>query len=97
MEATMISNKNFFKPIVNYVHYFCFYSVEKFSKEENLKFYEAVVYFLWKFLASNLKNYFDTIYEGNEEYDGDAESKNYHSIFFQVADLIIGIVSKTPS
>ena len=97
MDNSLLENSNFFKPVVNFIHYFCFYTQEHFDKVERLVYYEAIVYFAWKFLALNLKTYFGSIYDGNDEYDGDREAKTMHSVYFQVIDLVVTIVSKTPS
>jgi hypothetical protein len=97
MEQSILQNTNFFKPMVNFIHYFCFFTTDKYDKADRLRFYQNFVYFAWKFIAINLKSYFSAIYDGNEEYDGDREAKNLHGVFFQVVDLVIGIISKTPS
>lgn len=97
MESNMITNLNFFKPVVNFIHYFCFYAADKFEKEETIKFYEGIVYFLWKFIAHNLKNYFEAIFDTNEEYDGDNEARALQPVYFQAIDLVISIINKTPS
>lgn len=97
MESSLLENVNFFKPIVNYIHYFCFYAMEKFDKVDTLKFYNSIVYFVWKFLAKNLKKYFADVYYGNDEYDGNRDAKVLNSIYYQVIDLAIGIISKTQS
>jgi hypothetical protein len=97
VEKSMLQNSNFFKPMVNFIHYFCFYTLEKFDKVDRLKYYEAIAYFAWKFLSVNLKSYFSAIYDDNDEYDGDREAKTLHSVYFQVIDLVIGVISKTPS
>ncbi len=82
MESSMVTNLNFFKPLVNFVHYFCFYTADKFEKEEIIKFYEGIVGFLWKFLSHHLKSYFETVFESNEEYDGDHEARTLHTVYF---------------
>lgn len=63
----------------------------------SLKFFEAFSYFAWKYAAVNLKGYFEILYETNEEYDGDEAGKKLHGLYFQTLELIVGIISKTPS
>lgn len=82
MDHNILSNSNFFKPVVNFIHYFCFYTQENFDKVDKLKYYEAVIYFVWKFTATNLEQYFKAIYYENEEYDGDKEARTMHSVYF---------------
>lgn len=97
LELVMLNNRNFFKPLANLVHFFCFYLAEKYDKDLTLKFYEAISYLLWKFATVNLKNYFEAVFEANEEYDGDESAKKMQGIQLQTLDLIVGVISKTPS
>lgn len=97
MELVMLYNKNFFKPLASFLHFLCFHLAEKYDKEMSLKFFEAFSYFAWKFAAVNLKGYFEAIYEGSEEFDGDEPTKKLHGIYLQTLDLVVGIIAKTPS
>jgi len=94
-EELIFGNISYIRAFSNLIGFFTFYIKVAVEQDKRVDFNDQLIGPTIRFISQSLMVYFQKVFEGNEEYDGDKEERKFHEIFYSTIDLVLTNLGKT--